>query len=105
MIFATPVALGSVFKYNISRLSFLKYTMSHKTIEVTPEVYNALQRLKEVFKELTGQEVKEDSEVISVLASGFIDSLTAEGEHDHEADHAHHHNEKKGACCGGACHS
>lgn len=98
MIFATPVAVESTFEYTKQRLSFLKYTMSHKTIEVTSEVYNALQRLKEVFKELTGQEVKEDSEVISVLASGFIDSLTADGEHDHEADHDHHHHGKKGAC-------
>ena len=49
--------------------------MENKTIEVSQELYDAIQKLKEVFKELTGQDVTEDQDVLSILIGGFIDSL------------------------------
>ncbi len=50
--------------------------MSTKTIEISEDLYNAIQKLKEVFKELTGQEVTKDEDVLSILIGGFIDSLS-----------------------------
>ena len=50
--------------------------MPTKTIEVSEELYNAVQKLKEVFKELTGQEITKDEDVLSILIGGFIDSLS-----------------------------
>lgn len=50
--------------------------MPTKTIEVSEELYNAVQKLKEVFKELTGQEITKDEDVLSILIWGFIDSLS-----------------------------
>jgi predicted CopG family antitoxin len=59
--------------------------MEMKNIEVSQELYDAIQKLKEVFKELTGQEITKDEDVLSILIGGFIDSLSqwapgAEGE-------------------------
>ena len=42
--------------------------MPTKTIEVSEELYNAVQKLKEVFKELTGQEITKDEDVLSILS-------------------------------------
>lgn len=50
--------------------------MPTKTIEVSEELYNAVQKLKEVFKELTGQEITKDEDVLSILIGWFIDSLS-----------------------------
>lgn len=58
---------------------FISYTitvMPTKTIEVSEELYSAIQKLKEVFKELTGQDVEKDEDVLSILIGGFIDSLS-----------------------------
>lgn len=49
--------------------------MSTKTIEVSEDLYNAVQKLKEVFKELTGQTIEKDEDVLSILIGWFIDSL------------------------------
>ena len=46
-----------------------------KTIELPEDLYNALQELKQVFSQLTGQEIKDDADVIGILISGFIDSM------------------------------
>jgi hypothetical protein len=46
-----------------------------KTIELPEELYNALQELKQAFSQLTGQEIKDDADVIGILISGFIDSV------------------------------
>ncbi len=46
-----------------------------KTIEVSEDLYNALQELKQVFSQLTWQEIKSDDEVIGILVSGFVDSI------------------------------
>jgi len=46
-----------------------------KTIELPEDLYNALQELKQVFSQLTGQEIKDDADVIGILISGFIDSV------------------------------
>jgi predicted CopG family antitoxin len=50
--------------------------MEMKNIEVSQELYDAIQKLKEVFKELTGQEITKDEDVLSILIGGFIDSLS-----------------------------
>ncbi len=50
--------------------------MEKKTIEVSSDLYEAIQKLKEVFLQLTGQEVKNDEDVLSILIGGFIDSLS-----------------------------
>lgn len=50
--------------------------MSTKTIEVSEELYGAVQKLKEVFKELTGQTIEKDEDVLSILIWWFIDSLS-----------------------------
>lgn len=50
--------------------------MEKKTIEVSQELYDAVQKLKEVFKELTGQTIEKDEDVLSILIGGFIDSLS-----------------------------
>ena len=50
-------------------------TDTKKTIELSEELYNALQELKQVFSQLTGQEIKDDADVIGILVSGFIDSI------------------------------
>ncbi|MEI7477941.1 MAG: hypothetical protein WCJ81_05650 [bacterium] len=49
--------------------------MERKTIEVSEDLYNAVQKLKEVFHQLTGQEITKDEDVLSILIGGFIDSL------------------------------
>ncbi len=54
---------------------YFLWKMEKKTIEVTQELYDAIQKLKEVFKELTGQTVEKDEDVLSILIGGFIDSL------------------------------
>ncbi len=50
--------------------------MEKKTLEVSADLYDAIQKLKEVLKEMTGQEVTEDQDVIAILVGGFIDSLS-----------------------------
>lgn len=50
--------------------------MTPKTIEVSEDLYNAIQKLKDVFKELTGQTIEKDEDVLSILIGGFIDSLS-----------------------------
>lgn len=50
--------------------------MEKKTIEISGDLYEAIQKLKEVFLQLTGQEVKSDEDVLSILIGGFIDSLS-----------------------------
>lgn len=49
--------------------------MSTQNIEVSQELYDAIQKLKEVFKELTWQTIEKDEDVLSILIWGFIDSL------------------------------
>jgi predicted CopG family antitoxin len=54
--------------------------MDKKTIEVSEDLYAAIQKLKEVFQEMTGQAIEKDEDVLSILIGGFIDSLAqAEG--------------------------
>lgn len=49
-----------------------------KQIEVSEELYNALQSLKSVFSQLSGEEIASDEEVIWILVSGFVESLKGE---------------------------
>lgn len=77
--------------------------MSH-TITLSPELYNHLQDLKRMIKEITNQEVASDEDAISLLIGGFFDSIEraqqedeeGEGEHDHHGHHHghHHHGDK-----------
>jgi predicted CopG family antitoxin len=57
-------------------LVFIIIERRMQTIEVSQELYDAIQKLKEVFKELTGQTVEKDEDVLSILIGGFIDSLS-----------------------------
>ena len=59
--------------------------MEKKTIEVSVDLYDAIQKLKEVFKEMTGQEVAEDQDVVAILVGGFIDSLSQSAQEANEA--------------------
>ena len=47
-----------------------------KTIEIPEDLYNAIQKLKDIFKEMTGQVIEKDEDVIAILVGGFIDSLS-----------------------------
>lgn len=55
---------------------YLLILMEKKTVELSTDLYEAIQKLKEVFKEMTGQEVTADEDVIAILVGGFIDSLS-----------------------------
>jgi len=46
-----------------------------RTLELSEDLYNALQELKEIFSQLTGQNIEKDEEVIGILVSGFLDSI------------------------------
>lgn len=50
--------------------------MDKRTIEVSEDLYTAIQKLKEVFQEMTGQAIEKDEDVLSILIGGFIDSLS-----------------------------
>ncbi len=83
-----------------------------KHLEISGELYDAIQQLKQIFGEMSGKPIENDEDVLSILVSGFIDSvmheqegMEGEGEgHDHGHDHAHgHHHHKHGEkddCCG-----
>lgn len=58
--------------------------MTMKTIEIPEDLYNAIQKLKEIFNEMTGQTVEKDEDVIAILVGGFIDSLS-QGSHPEAA--------------------
>ena len=45
------------------------------SIEISKELYDAIQQLKQIFTQLTGQQVNSDEDVIGILVSGFIQSL------------------------------
>ena len=56
-------------------------TDNKRTIELPEDLYNALQELKEIFSQLTGQKIEKDEDVIGILVSGFLDSIqNMEGE-------------------------
>lgn len=51
-----------------------------KKIEISDELYEAIQNLKNVFSNMSGKKVEDDEAVIGILVSGFIDSLKGEGD-------------------------
>jgi len=50
-------------------------TDNTKTIQLPEELYASIQELKQIFTEITGQEIKEDADVIGILLSAFVDSI------------------------------
>lgn len=81
-----------------------------KHLEISGELYDAIQQLKEIFTQMSGKPVEKDEDVLSILVSGFIDSVMHEQQghegHDHGHDHdhhghGHHHHHGKDECCGG----
>jgi hypothetical protein len=56
------------------------------SIDIPEDLYKAIQMLKTVFFQLTGKEVQDNSEVLSILIGGFIDSMSANGEFNHNND-------------------
>ena len=46
-----------------------------KTIQLPEELYASLQELKQIFSQMTGQEITEDADVIGILLSAFVDSV------------------------------
>ncbi len=78
-----------------------------KHIEISGELYDAIQQLKQIFSEMSGKPIANDEDVLSILVSGFIDSVMheqegGEGHEGHGHGHGHHHH-KHGDddCCGG----
>jgi len=74
---------------NINYVMFLYGLLNNmleekKIIELPEDLYNALQELKQVFSQLTWEEIKEDSDVIWILVSGFIDSMQELQEQDNQ---------------------
>ena len=55
--------------------SFFVMAENKRTLELSEDLYNALQELKEIFSQLTGQNIEKDEEVIGILVSGFLDSI------------------------------
>lgn len=76
-----------------------------KHIEISQELHDAIQQLKQIFSQMSGKPIEKDEDVLSILVSGFIDSVMHENEemghegHDHA--HGHHHHHGKDDCCGG----
>ncbi len=60
-----------------------------KTISISPELYNAIQQLKPLFKELSGEDIQSDEEVIWILISWFIDSFRDNMQGEWVAPHGH----------------
>ena len=52
--------------------------MSKKTIEVSEELFEAIQQLKWILKQITWQEIKTEEEIVWILVSWFIESLEDE---------------------------
>lgn len=46
-----------------------------KQISIPEDLYESLQELKQVFSEMTWEDIKEDTDVIGILLSAFIDSV------------------------------
>ena len=44
-----------------------------KTVVLPEDLYNSLQELKQIFSQMTGQEITDDADVIGILLSAFID--------------------------------
>lgn len=45
------------------------------SIQVSEPLYDSIQKMKELFSQMTGQEVTQDEDVLSILIGGFFDSL------------------------------
>lgn len=72
-----------------------------KNIEISQDLYDAIQQLKQIFSEMSGKPIASDEDVLSILVSGFIDSVMHEQEHGHEGhDHHHGHGYKHECACG-----
>lgn len=56
-----------------------------KQIEVSSDVYELLQQIKEVFVKITGKEDVSEEDVIATLGAGFMDGMQ----------------QQQGWCCGG----
>ena len=52
--------------------------MEKTTIEVPLELFDALQKIKEISYQVSGQRVEGDGDVIAILIGGFFDSLNDE---------------------------
>lgn len=77
-----------------------------KNIQISDELYDAIQQLKQIFAQMSGKPIENDEDVLSILVSGFIDSVMheqegMEGEEGHAHAHGHHHHHGKDDCCGG----
>ena len=70
--------------------------MTNKTLEISDELYGAIQQLKEVFWQMTWNTWLNDEEVLWILVWGFIQSLNKWNYQDV-------HNEDE--CCGWHWHS
>ena len=50
-----------------------------KTIQLSDELSNALDQIKEIISKLTGSKIESDEEVLEILIRWFIESLFHEG--------------------------
>jgi len=53
-------------------------------IEISKDLYDAIQQIKQVFSQLTGQQIEKDEDVIGILVTGFIESLIQQNEEQRE---------------------
>lgn len=96
-------------QYAFSIYYLLFFMAEKKHIEISGELYDAIQQLKEIFGNMAGKPIENDEDVLSILVSGFIDSVMHEQEngshdhHDHDHAHGHHHGKHECACGDGEC--
>lgn len=61
--------------------------MEKKTIEVSMEVYEAINQLKGIFSQMSWEEIVSEDEVLWILISWFIETLEKQWENwNNEAD-------------------
>jgi len=50
-------------------------TENKRTIELSEDLYNALQEIKEVFSQLMGQNIEKDEDVMNILVSDCLNRI------------------------------
>lgn len=75
LLFKNSLSFKKALSQNFTFL-FIKMAENTKTIEISQELYDAIQQLKQIFSQLTNQKIEKDEDVIWILVSWFIESLT-----------------------------
>lgn len=51
-------------------------TEEKKTIEISNQLYESINQLKQIFTQITWQNIQSDEEVLSIIVWWFIESIT-----------------------------